>query len=144
MRGGHERFIMYNHKHPYKNSPEYRAWLQMNRSHRNEVDESWKWIKGQEEENFSAYHKFRACVGPRPGKDFVLIRLHKEHPCSGGNVRWGTHVENSKARGPMKKFSCARDEELIAEIERRGYVLMRGSPFNVKKYKPVKPEHKHV
>ncbi len=62
------------------------------------------------------YDSFRNFAGPRPG-GHVLVRLDKSLPFKPGNVRWGTHSENSKSRGPMKKFSCARDEELIKDVD---------------------------
>lgn len=106
---------------PANESPEYKAWYRMNTTHGDHVCDTWKWYKGVSD-NEERYQTFRACVGPRP-KGHVLIRIEKSLPFSAGNVKWGTHSENSKLRGPMHKFACARDNELIQELERRGYKI---------------------
>ncbi len=104
---------------PEDKSPEYKAWYRMSYTYGDQVCDTWRWYKGVSD-NRERYETFRACVGPRPA-GHVLIRLEKSLPFAAGNVRWGTHNENSKLRGPMRKFSYARDNELIDELERRGY-----------------------
>ena len=108
---------------PADKSPEYKAWLKMNGRYGDQVCDTWRWYKGRSD-NKERYATFRACVGPRP-EGHVLVRIEKSLPFMSGNVRWGTHQENSKLRGPYRKFSYARDEELIIEIERRGYHVKR-------------------
>jgi len=122
--------MSYNHKHPYKNTPEYRAWMRMNVLYsNNEIAREWWWWCREGPNNFedtnkTNYDSFRNFVGPRPA-GHVLVRLDKSRPFGRGNVRWGTHKENAMSRGPFRKFSCSRDEELIAELERRGYEIQR-------------------
>ena len=107
---------------PANKSPEYKAWYQMNRVWGGCVDPSWRWVKGDYDGNNKAFNRFRQCVGLRP-KGHVLVRLDKGANFSAGNVRWGTHTESNLRRGPYRKFACARDGELLAELERRGYLI---------------------
>jgi hypothetical protein len=116
--------MSYNHKYPYKNTPEYRAWLALNRRYGSRVWAGWQKPYRDEDWNRRNFNDFVACVGRRP-PGHVLISIDKSGHFGPGNVRWGTHSENSKARGPMKKFSYSRDEELIAEIRKRGYTVKR-------------------
>lgn len=112
----------------WKNCPEYKAWIRMNRFVFSEqangrfvdIYWDWTWRKRNEKDSKVGYDRFRKFIGPRP-EGHVLVRLDKRVGFTPGNVRWGTHQENSQHRGPYKKFSYSRDEELIAELERRGY-----------------------
>lgn len=95
----------------------------MNRAYDKQVYYDWRWykgIRGINDINNRNYNNFLSYMGSRP-VGCVLVRKDKTGGFVPGNVRWGTHSENSKARGPMKKYSYSRDEELIAELERRGY-----------------------
>ena len=140
--------MSYNHKHPYKNTSEYRAWINMNRVHgKNCIAREWWWwkgIRGVDDINKRNYDSFRNFVGPRPS-GHVLVRLDKSRPFREGNVRWGTHSENSRSRGPMKKFSYSRDEELIAELERRGYKVVPHNENRIKfRVATKKSAHKYI
>ena len=105
---------------PANKSPEYKAWYQMNKVWTGLVCDNWRWRKHCYTENKKAFSRFRKFVGPRPdGK--VLIRLDNTQPFQEGNVRWGTMAECNTRRNPFKKYSYSRDEELIAELESRGY-----------------------
>jgi hypothetical protein len=114
---------------PWKNCAEYRAWIKMNRTYNGIVWHEWTWyksnvqgIRGAGGANHRNYHNFLNSLGPKP-KGHVLIRLDKAYGFKPGNVRWGTHQENSQHRGPYRKYSYSRDEELIAELTRRGYTI---------------------
>lgn len=111
---------MFRYENPLKGTPEYRAWIKMNRTYGSDVCVCWGWYYHDAAANQRSFTDFRRCVGPRP-EGHVLIRLDKSQPFGPGNVRWGTHAESNAHRGPYKKFSYSRDEELIAELERRGY-----------------------
>jgi hypothetical protein len=119
--------MSYTEKYPWKNCPEYTAWIRMNRvnlEHKIPVYVSWVWVKGNRKINEEHYRNFLKYVGNRPDKH-VLIRVDKQQGFIPGNTRWGTTVENATYRGRFRKYSYSRDEELIKELERRGYEVTR-------------------
>lgn len=84
----------------------------------------WKFVSGDTEGNKLRYNNFLACVGRRPERSMVLARVDKAAGFIPDNVKWMDTHEQQKGKSAYCKFSYSRDEELITELERRGYEVV--------------------
>lgn len=71
---------------------------------------------------FASFEEFLKEVGPRPGPEYSLDRIDNNSNYQPGNVRWATHQEQVDNQRPRKSLDNFFDDELIAALDRRGYV----------------------
>jgi hypothetical protein len=130
---------IYRKSDPEKKTPEYKAWVRINAlcagksSKHNQryyhergikVFEDWKFVRGDNEGNKLRYNNFLAFIGRKPEGNVVLGRVDKSSGFIPHNVKWMDTKEQQRGKGVYCKFSYSRDEELIAELERRGYEVV--------------------
>ena len=111
-------------KHGLCTSPEYKAWQSMkNRCYcPNQtaypnyggrgisVCDVWR-------SNFNQFYKD---MGLRPSAEHSLDRINVNGNYEPINCRWATHEEQVNNRRPLKSLDKFTDDELLAEIQRRG------------------------
>ena len=135
----HGGLRIYRKSDPEKQTPEYKIWKHINAlcagqsSKQNrkyyyargiKVFEEWRFVSGDNEGNKLRYNNFLAFVGRKPEGNVVLGRVDKSAGFLPHNVKWMDTKEQQRGKGVYCKFSYARDEELIAELERRGYEVV--------------------
>ena len=114
-------------------TPELRAWKNMNSvckpssAQRKyyydkgiQVTEDWKSHGYNYRENKLAFQRFINSVGKRE-EGQVLGRIDKTKGFFQGNVKWMDKAEAQQGKGPQQKYSYSTDEQLIQELNRRGY-----------------------
>jgi hypothetical protein len=133
-RGG---WKIYRKTDPEKSTPEYLAWRRMNAACRQnktfnnkyyyekgiKVFQDWQFNHSDKVGNNTRYRNFLVYVGSKPKGKRVLGRINKGLGFVPGNVRWMELGEAQQNKCPQRKFSYARDCELIDELERRGYIM---------------------
>jgi hypothetical protein len=135
-RGG---WKIYRKSDPEKKTPEYKAWFGMNTVCRGlsgkqnkkyykdkgiTVCEDWLFIHGDPNGNNLRYSNFLVSVGRRPEGKKILGRVNKLLGFTPDNTRWMDVCEQQRSKTAYRKFSYSRDEELIKELQRRGYEVV--------------------
>ena len=126
------------HSNPEHKTIEYKTWLRINQLCRGAMGGShnrrYYYDKGikvfpawehrpydKTDWNERAFISFLECVGRKPSKRMVLGRDNKNEGFVPGNVRWMDTTEQQRGKNLQKKFSYSYDEELIKELQNRGY-----------------------
>jgi len=88
--------------HGMRNTPEYRAWINMKSRCYNPNVPYYKWygergisICKEWLDNFAAFYEH---IGPRPGKGYSIDRINNDGDYEPGNIRWATTYEQRNNR----------------------------------------------
>ena len=105
-------------KHGMCRTPEYNAYTNAINRCASDVDYKGRGI----EFRFTSFEQFFSELGPRP-KGKTLDRKNNNGHYEPGNVRWATPKEQAN-NTRSKRIENFSDEELTAEIRRRGWNLL--------------------
>lgn len=112
------------HGHATRNTPTYRVWCGMRmrcncRSSGNY--ENYGAIGIRVCKRWDKFENFLADMGERP-EGMSIDRINPYGDYEPSNCRWANQSTQSKNIRPKKRINQYSDEELIGELERRGYV----------------------
>lgn len=126
------------HRKQRVSRPEYDAWMNMNalcspsaRDKRHYFDkgiavcDEWKSHGRDRSKNKIAFASFKAHLGDKPFGS-CLGRIDKSKGFEPSNCRWMENGDHQSNKSRPKKYSYSTDEQLIEELERRGYTVTHG------------------
>lgn len=109
--------------HGMTNSPEFKSWQSAKARCTRPSNIGWKNYGGRGIEfRFKSFAEFYEHVGPRPA-GMSLDRIDPNGHYEIGNVRWATYSEQIANRRKYSEISQFTDNELFAELARRGYAV---------------------
>lgn len=108
-------------RHGLTGTPEHRVWIRMRQRCENEKDDHYKnyGARGIRVcERWQVFENFFADMGPRPGHEYTIERIHVNGNYEPGNCRWATNAEQQSNKTTSRKLTMGDMTLTVAEWAR--------------------------